>query len=429
MKRFLGLFCLAFLVLSTWSCRGVSESTGQTTNPSTCTSNQISEVDTRGLTYPVVDTNQMTFFDNRSIILEPLPGDDFYGQDAMYDGFQPAYLDHCDGTVTDLVTGLMWTDTADINQDGTIDVSDKMTYEAMRDYAEDLVYAGYDDWRLPSIKELYSLIDFTGLDPSGVVGDSTEGLVPFIDTDYFDFAYGDTAAGERLIDAQFVSSTVYTQSVPGLGLKVFGVNFADGRIKGYDTLGMDQTGKLFYAYFVRGVSTYGVNDLVDLSDGTILDQATGLMWMQTDSGYGMDWEDALAYANTMDYAGYQDWRLPNAKELQSLVDYTRNPETTFSPAIDPLFSLTSIINEAGQTDWGFYWTGTTHESAMGGERAVYIAFGRALGYMQETWIDIHGAGAQRSDPKSGDPGQYPYGFGPQGDAIRILNYVLLVRDQ
>ena len=42
-------------------------------------------------------------------------------------------------------------------------------------------------------------------------------------------------------------------------------------------------------------------------------------------------------------------------------------------------------------------------------------------------MDVHGAGAQRSDPKSGDPKRYPHGRGPQGDVLRIYNYVLCVR--
>ena len=48
--------------------------------------------------------------------------------------------------------------------------------------------------------------------------------------------------------------------------------------------------------------------------------------------------------------------------------------------------------------------------------------------MNGAWVDVHGAGAQRSDPKAGDPADYPTGNGPQGDAIRIYNYVRLVRD-
>jgi len=42
-------------------------------------------------------------------------------------------------------------------------------------------------------------------------------------------------------------------------------------------------------------------------------------------------------------------------------------------------------------------------------------------------VDVNGAGAQRSDPKAGDPAMFPHGRGPQGDVIRIYNYVRLVR--
>ena len=43
-------------------------------------------------------------------------------------------------------------------------------------------------------------------------------------------------------------------------------------------------------------------------------------------------------------------------------------------------------------------------------------------------MDVHGAGAQRSDPKTGDASDYEGGRGPQGDVVRIDNYVRLVRD-
>ena len=57
--------------------------------------------------------------------------------------------------------------------------------------------------------------------------------------------------------------------------------------------------------------------------------------------------------------------------------------------------------------------------------AAYVAFGRAMGYWMGSWQDVHGAGAQRSDPKTGPGG---IGHGPQGDARRVLNYVRCVRD-
>ena len=70
--------------------------------------------------------------------------------------------------------------------------------------------------------------------------------------------------------------------------------------------------------------------------------ATGLMWLQNDSGKAMTWQQALAYAEASTVDGYSDWRLPNAKELQSIVDYTRSPDTTGTAAINPLFQTTNI---------------------------------------------------------------------------------------
>lgn len=95
-----------------------------------------------------------------------------------------------------------------------------------------------------------------------------------------------------------------------------------------------------------------------------------------------------------------------------------------------MFNVTSIVNEAGQIDYPCYWSSTTHANwtVSPGTYGVYVAFGRAMGFMDGGWVDVHGAGAQRSDPKSGNPADYPTGHGPQGDAIRIYNYVRVVRD-
>jgi hypothetical protein len=387
--------------------------------------------------YTVVDTGQELCYDDSSEITCPTAGEAFYGQDAQLDGNQPGYTLSADGlTVYDNVTGLTWTQSPDWNGDGDIDSSDKFVFSDFLDYPDTLNaqnYGGYSDWRAPTIKELYSLINFRGTDPP-LQGSSTAGLVPFIDTDYFAFAYGDTAAGERIIDAQFWSSTEYVGTTMGGMETTFGVNFADGRIKGYGRSGiggeMDQ-----YAYFVRGNTDYGVNSFVDNGDGTVTDNATGLMWSQADDGgEGMNWEDALAWVqarNDENYLGHDDWRLPNAKELQSIVDYERSPDTTGSAAIDPIFSVTEITNEAGELDYPFYWSSTTHLRAGGTASAsAYVAFGRGLGSMDGVnVIDVHGAGCQRSDPKDGDPDKFPrWGFGPQGDVQRVFNYVRLVRD-
>lgn len=382
--------------------------------------------------YPIVDTGQIDCYDDSTVTEASLPGEAYDGQDAQHHGFQPAYAVSDDGvTVFDAVTGLTWTRSPDLDRDGDIDAEDKLSQSEAAIYPALLNaqnYGGYNDWRLPSIKELYSLMDFTGEDPSAYSGSDTSGLVPFIDTDYFAFGYGDENAGERLIDAQWASATLYVGTTMGGNETMFGLNLADGRIKGYPV-----RNKTYYVYFVRGNPDYGINLFADNGDGTVSDRATGLMWAQADSGFGMDWAEALAWVqarNAKTYLGYDNWRLPNAKELQSLVDYTRSPDTTNSAAIQPVFNTTPITNEAGQVDYPWFWSSTTHVngSATPGSSAAYVCFGRATGYWNSQWQDVHGAGCQRSDPKLGDPGDWPTGHGPQGDAIRIYNYVRLVRD-
>lgn len=383
--------------------------------PSASTTEPVSPqppADAANLPYPVVDTAQAQCYDNDAEI--PC-GTGFSGQDAQYNGNAPRYQDNGDGTVSDLVTGLMWQQSP----------GPKMTYAQALTSLDSFYLAGYSDWRLPTIKELYSLILFDGTDVSGA---GTTTVTPFIDTRYFNFSYGDPAAGERTIDSQFASSTKYVSTTMNGAETLFGVNFADGRIKGYglnDPRGNGE--KTFYVLYVRGNPDYGQNNFTDNQNATLTDNATGLTWQQADSGSGMDWQAALNYCEALNLAGSSDWRLPNAKELQSIVDYSRSPATTNSPAIDPIFNVTAITDEAGQTDYPFYWSSTTHADSSGrGASAAYVAFGRALGYMNN-WVDVHGAGAQRSDPKTGSAADYPQGHGPQGDAVRIQNYVRCVR--
>ncbi len=388
------------------------------------------------LSYPIVDTSQSACYGNTSAIPCPATGLAFFGQDAQWARFPAHYVASTDGvTVADLVTGLTWQHSPDTNGDGKVSVADKLTWAGAQARPAALnaaKFGGFDDWRLPTIKELYSLIRFTGTDPSGLAGSDTSALVPFLDTEYFDFVYGDTTAGERIIDSQYASSNVYVgPELPTEGGKLFGVNFADGRIKGYGLKMIGGAEKTFFVQCVRGNPAYGVNDMQDNGDGTVTDLATGLMWSRDDSGKGMNWADALAWVaarNAESYLGHADWRLPHVKELQSLVDYARSPDTTASAAIDPVFACTSITNEGGQADWPYYWSGTSHAASSGGSAGAYVAFGRGLGYMSGGWVDVHGAGCQRSDPKDGDPAAYPQGHGPQGDAIRVFNYVRPVRD-
>ena len=98
----------------------------------------------------------------------------------------------------------------------------------------------------------------------------------------------------------------------------------------------------------------------DNSNDTVTDNLTGLMWLKNaDAGNdcaGSDvgtetWANALlsaAACNTASFAGHTDWRLPNLREMQSLIDYGRA-----SPALPSDLPFTSVQSY-------YYWTSTTY---------------------------------------------------------------------
>lgn len=390
------------------------------------------------------DTGQNSCYDvDNNVIACPAEGESLYGQDAQYMAPAPSYTDNNDGTITDNITHLIWQQDPDTNGDGVIDANDKKTYEEVLAGADALntqALGGCTQWRVPTIKELYSLIDFNGV--TGISADYMtlpDDSVLYIDTTYFEFDYGDIANGDRYIDAQYWSSTDYVSTLMNGLQGNFGVNFVDGRIKGYGA----EPDNMRYVRYVCGDSGYGVNKFVDNGDETITDNPSNLMWLQNDSGAfetgytndyapagSLNWEHALAWCEGLDFSGYTDWRLPHAKELHSIVDYSRSPDATNSAAIDPVFNATRLengINNSGVANYPYYWTSTSHLNGRLGF-AVYVAFGEARGYLNGQLLDVHGAGAQRSDPKTGDPTEYPEGHGPQGDVIGIYNFARCVRD-
>lgn len=335
--------------------------------------------------YLLPATGQVKTYDAVGNVLTGLQiGDAFYRQDANYlKGSPMSYTDNGDGTVTDNVTGLMWA-----QEQSTIG----MDHDQAATYCSNLTLGGYDDWRLPTIKELWS------------IRNQSTGW-PFIDITYFHLASKD---GSDQRQQHSISSNIYLVNTPEAAKNVtFVVNDWTGHIKALDGAR--------YVRAVRG-DTYGINEFVDNGDSTITDLATGLMWAKNDSKVGMDWEHALAYAENSTYVGYSDWRLPNVKELQSIVDYSG----VFPALNTTMFNISGIVNEAGNADYPYFWTSTSagSDKVSGMYFADYVAFGYAVDWDGN---DLHGAGAVRFDTKVKD------GPSPQNEE-RIYNYVRLVRD-
>ena len=102
-------------------------------------------------------------------------------------------------------------------------------------------------------------------------------------------------------------------------------------------------------------------ELVVNGDGTVTDTETGLMWQQDEAG-DMNWESALSYCEKLVLAGYDDWRLPNINELQSLVDYS-----THDPAIDT-DAFPNAVSDS-------YYSSTTFTYTYYESRAWSVYFG------------------------------------------------------
>ncbi len=366
------------------------------------------------LPYAVPGTGQLLAYDEQGEIPLPRRGSEFFGQDATNNLIPPKYRDNKDGTVTDLVTGLVWMKT----------LGAKMTFAEAQDALRELNKKGPSDWRIPSVKELYSLILYSGQ----VFGDKSIKL--FVDPRVFEQPIGDVGRGEREVDAQVWSSTPFNGLTMGRDQSQFGVNFVDGRIKSYP-LRDPRTGSLsrMYFRFVRGNPDYGKNTLKANGDSTISDFATGLMWQKIDSRQGLNWKNALAYCRKQTTGGFHDWRLPSAKELQTIVDYTMSFQVNGRAAASTLFDFSRISGPDSKVDIPYYWTGTTLlDGPRPGNMAMYIVFGTALAKPFDVLVDAHGSGAARADPKfKEESGRTPVYFGPQGDLQVTLNYVRCAR--
>ena len=89
---------------------------------------------------------------------------------------------------------------------------------------------------------------------------------------------------------------------------------------------------------------------IDNGDGTVTDKFTNLMWVQDAQLLsGMDWYEAIDVCNNLILADKDDWRLPNVREMHSLIDYGYdNPCLTDG---HPFINVPAYP--------GIYWTSTT----------------------------------------------------------------------
>ena len=311
---------------------------------------------------PVPDTGQTKCYNDSVEIPCPNLGEAFYGQDANYNINTPSYtkLDASGhdlpdtasswAMVRDNITGLIWE--VKINKDGTQDYSnpndadnlytwydsspetnggdagtpgnstDTMDYISALNSAN---FGGYSDWRLPTVRELQHIVD--------TYGENFQFYTAYFpNTVYYYYWSSNSLAAE------------YAQNY------AWRVGFGNGHVESTEKSGGQ------YVRAVRSGMVRQTNEFVNNGDGTVTDARTGLMWEQktndegpNDKDLDFTWSEALswiAFLNASDYLGYSDWRLPNIRELASIIDFSRH-----IPSID--------TNFFPNTQTSSYWSSTT----------------------------------------------------------------------
>lgn len=269
------------------------------------------------------------------------------------------FYDNKDGTITDNLTGLMWVKNHSIGAGGA-------TWHNAMEYISKMngnggAY-GYNDWRMPNIIELQSLLyheakdnaswlnsqGFSGMQKNFYWSSTTYAA----DSNRAWIAYmsgGVIGALNKYINADFVAVRSASHKgkavIPKTGQSVQYHKEDDGFYKNGTSWNIDR--------FLK-------------NDNCITDKLTGLMWASNANlpGKPLTWQEAIEYVKSLKLCGFNDWRMPNFNELRSLYHYGKS---------DPA----AWLNEQGFSaiQPSYYWTSTTIASDTATSKAVHFSHG------------------------------------------------------
>lgn len=246
--------------------------------------------------------------------------EDFFGQDAQY-----AEKQYClkrsfstttsSETVTDNITALIWQKNTPEQIEGCSGNSGKTcSHQEAVNYCNNLNLEG-KTWRLPTLKELETLIDFS--------------QTPTINQKYF-----------NLPSTSLKKFWTETDSQVNNG-KFWVIDFGTALISD------EASNKFFYPKCVSGneLSDSEFEETVDqtTSQKIIKDEVNNLIWTTCDNSLHT-WQSALNYCKTLNYAGRKNWRLPNINELATIINYSRSAPASDFPSIGSAYFWSSSTN-------------------------------------------------------------------------------------
>ncbi len=271
-----------------------------------------------------------------------MTGDDgyyTYGQDR-------SYIANADGTVTGSILNLIWQNNYNDNKgyanNGAIP---DLNQTRASEYCEDINLTGFTKWRLPTMPELTSLVDYSvahhdlTIDPMFITTSRKGGRY-----------WTDTIYAPNMTKAWFVRFGAY------------GVNRRPKPNTYNVRCVRDGSAKYKYVKVAR----------------TVTNDRSALIWQDDYSDNGgkikmATWKNAITYCNNLNVFGYDDWRLPHVKELVSITDITKGtePKTGVGKerAISTIFDH-SLFSNLTNSPW--FWSSTTHATAT--EKALGVCF-------------------------------------------------------
>ncbi len=283
----------------------------------------------------------------------------------------PRFTDNGDGTVTDLLTGLMWLKDAGCVE--SVDFQTAMNSISSLNSGGNNCGGGYTathtDWVMPNINELRSLIN-AGAQTSIASWLNTQGFSVAEPASFY-WSSSTTSSNRTFLVSMVDGSTgnygrtsaapiwpVRTDtniSQPPAPVWQTGMMACNDGAQEIPCAGTGQDGEL-----QRGVA-WPDPRFTDNSDGTVTDNLTDLVWLRNANCFGGGgWINALDDANLLedgqcgltDGSAAGDWRLPNSIEMSSLVDYSAIAYPSIvPPALPQNHPFTGVQ--------GMYWLSTS----------------------------------------------------------------------
>ena len=287
----------------------------------------------------------------------------------------PRFIDNGDQTITDTLTGLMWT--KDANAPGPA----ACTPGVVKDWLGALAYIkllnannylGHSDWRLPNRKELRSLVNYEQSDIALWL--QAQGFANVQENWYWSSTtYARLPEHAWLIN---MSNGILNTENREYGNKSDALYVWPVRDGQSGIIKLPQTGQTICFDQIGTVITTPDNGqdgnlqigvawpfqrFVDNGDSTITDKLTNLMWTKDANAalpayctnVAHTWLNSFTYIdelNAHNYLGHSDWRLPNINELESIVNVGEKNTTTW------LLTQGFINIKIGY----YYWSSTTY---------------------------------------------------------------------